>query len=110
MTNRIRLTVEQDADDDRDIAALSLDESPHREAVIDQSEVPEFVRDCLGWNLVVNSYTDNDGALVTVTGAHRFNQGFGVVVTIAAEDWERWLEGYEVVEDIDPTHVVAFLS
>ena len=103
----ITLTVSQASGhgvQDGDIDAMSLAEK--REACIDRSEAPEFVADCIGWSEPAVTYDDGS----CVVKADRFEAGFGVVLQISAEDWAHWLAGYEIVEDIDPAHVAAYLT
>ena len=69
---------------DGDICALNIAPPPDRlEAVIDRSEAPAFMADCEGWD------------------ADRFEQGFGIVVMMTADDWDRWLDEYASVEKND---------
>lgn len=103
----VALTVERDADNAADIAALSLLEK--REAIIDRQETAAFIADCTGWDEVYNRYDNPEGALVTVTNTDRFNAGYGVVVTMSAAHWALWLAGYEVVEAV-PQYILDALA
>lgn len=65
-----------------DIAALNIAPYPDRlEAVIDSAEALDFIDDCEDW--------DTD----------RFEQGFGIVVTMSAKNWAAWLDAYASVEE-----------
>lgn len=91
--NIITLTVAQDCDDNRDINALDIGPA-RKEAVIDKSEATDFMEDCQGWDDVAVFYQDG----TAFTNRDRFLLGYGVVLTIAAKDWQSWLDGFEVVE------------
>lgn len=84
-----------------DLEAMSLRDK--QEAIIDCIDVPVFVANCYGWNNV--AFTQLDGT--TFTSAERYQEGFGVILQIEAEDWSKWLEGYAVVEDIEPRYALV---
>lgn len=78
--NTVRLTAQLVGNGD--INALNTAQYPDRlEAVIDSAEAPDFVDDCQDWD------------------ADRFEQGFGIVVTMSAENWAAWLDAYASVEE-----------
>lgn len=93
MPKTVQLTICRDSDNDLDINALSL--SDRREAVIDKAERADFFRDLLD---------------LTPENADQFANYLSIKVSIKAESWAKWLEGYEVVEDINPEYVAAYLS
>ena len=93
MPNPVQLTICRDPDNDLDINALGLVD--RREAVIDSSERADFFRDLLD---------------LTPENAAQFANHLSIQVSISAEDWADWLAGYEIVEDIDPAYVAAYLN
>lgn len=86
-TGNIHLALESVGDNC--ISALSLVwgavELQMREVITPSEEFNNFVNDCIGWE---------DGEPRTAT--QRFEAGFGVVVTMSAENWQSWLETCEV--------------
>ena len=86
-----------------DIDAMSL--KAKEEAVIDQTEAAAFIADCQGWNSIAFAYEDG----TTFTSTERYQEGFGVVLQIDKNDWAKWLAGYEILENVDPVSVAAFL-
>lgn len=77
---KVTLTAQLVGNDD--IAALNIAPYPDRlEAVIDRTDAAAFMADCQGWD------------------ADRFEQGFGIVVTMSAEKWAEWLDLYASVEE-----------
>ena len=97
--NTVHLTVESVGNDC--ISAMSLKWGwPHlqmREVITTPDEFEAFVNDCAGWD---------DGEDRTSTEC--FEEGYGVVLTMTVENWEAWLEQYEVCELDDET--AALLS
>lgn len=102
----IKLTCSQGEYPD-DINALELGQysdgiaKAGREAEIDRSEAAEFIADCQGWNDLTDSGR---------TQAENFSQGYGIVVSMAADRWAYWLEGYAIVENMDPNYVSAYIE
>ena len=88
MPDTIQLTICRDID----VSALSLRD--HREAVIDSSERADFFKDLLD---------------LTPERRSQFADYLSIQVTINADSWASWLEGYEVV-DVDPEYVTAYLT
>ena len=68
-----------------------------REVVTPPEEFENFVNDCAGWE---------EGEIRTATQS--FEQGYGVVLSMSAENWAAWLEMFEVCELDDET--AALLS
>lgn len=77
------------------ISALSLEFGGHmREVITPPEEFENFVNDCAGWE---------EGELRTATQS--FEQGYGVVLSMTAENWAAWLEQFEVCELDEETAV-----
>ena len=80
------------------ISALSLVWGPvelqMREVITTPEEFENFVNDCDGWEDLSHLMATRAG----YTATQRFEAGYGVVVTMSAETWQRWLAAYEVFE------------
>lgn len=63
-----------------------------REVITPPEEFENFVADCMGWE---------EGERRTATQS--FEQGYGVVLSMSAENWAAWLEQFEVAELDDET-------
>lgn len=100
MSPTVMLTVSLDTERPDDISALELIPHPDgrfragREAMIDAQEADAFRADCSGWDLP-------SATLAETPQRDRFLAGFGVVLTISANNWQLWLDGYELVDDPD---------
>lgn len=82
------LTICRDGDQGYDISALALDDN--REACIGGSDRADFFRSLLD---------------LTPEKAEQFGNYQSIKVALASADWDSWLAGYELVEDIDPAHI-----
>ena len=103
----IRLTVSQASGygaADGDVDAMSLEEK--EDACINSREAAAFMAECHGWQSIAVTYDDS----TTFTNADRYHEGYGVVLQIDADDWAKWLAGYELVEDTDSDYVAAYLA
>ena len=80
------------------ISALSLVWGPvelqMREVITTPEEFDNFVNDCDGWEDISHLMATHAG----YNAMQRFEAGYGVVVTMSAETWQRWLAAYEVCE------------
>lgn len=106
MESLVRLAVSQGCGygaQDGDIEALDL--KGKREVYISRSEAARFIANCQGWSEIAFTYGDG----TCVEKAKHFEQGYGVVLTISSTDWESWLSGYELAEDL-PTSLPACLN
>ncbi len=81
MTNTARLIIARDLANASDFATLNLDS--HKEVCIDKAEIAAFHADCHSWD------------------AQPFDMGRCIQVTMSAENWALWLEGFELVEPAD---------
>ena len=101
ITGNIHLTLESIGN--QCISALSLEWGPvelqMREVITTPEEFENFVNDCAGWEDISHLTATNAGYSAT----QRFEAGYGVVVTISAEDWQAWLEQFEVCDLDDET-------
>ena len=100
----VRLTVSQASgygSAEGDVEALSLEAK--KEAYIDRTEAVAFMAECYGWQSIAFTYEDG----TTFTNAERYQEGYGVVLQIDVDDWAKWLEEYEIVEDISSKCVTA---
>ncbi|CAN5584248.1 hypothetical protein BH23CYA1_BH23CYA1_13690 [soil metagenome] len=93
MSDIVQLTICRDPDNGYDVNALGL--ADRREAVIDSSERIDFFRDLLD---------------LTTEKAAQFGSYLSIQVSISADNWANWLAGYEIVDDVDPEYVAAYLS
>lgn len=87
------LTICRDGEQGYDVSALALLDK--REACIDSSERADFFRSLLD---------------LTSEKAEKFSTYHSIKVAITSTDWDSWLAGYELVEDIDPAHVASYLA
>ena len=101
ITGTIHLTLESIGNSC--ISALSLVWGPvalqMREVITPPEEFENFVNDCAGWEDTSHLMATNAGYTVT----QRFEAGYGVVVTISAENWQQWLAQFEVCDLDDET-------
>ena len=103
----VRLTISQASgygSAEGDIEALSL--AAKKEVCINRTEAAAFMAECYDWQSIAFMYEDG----TTFTNAERYQEGYGVVLQIDAEDWAKWLEEYEIVENRDPKRVAADLT
>lgn len=78
---------------DGDIDAMALDSK--RDVIIGRAEAPQFIADCVGWEKPAVQYDDGRA----INKADRFEEGYGVVLKINLENWERWLSEFERIDD-----------
>ena len=101
ITGTIHLTLESIGNSC--ISALSLVWGPvalqMREVITPPEEFENFVNDCAGWEDTSHVMATNAGYSAT----QRFEAGYGVVVTISAENWQQWLAQFEVCDLDDET-------
>ena len=77
------LTCSKDGDNEDCISAVCL--TDRREVIAPPAEKTYFIPDCIGWKSLT------------------FNADRSIVVRMAADDWQSWLETYEVCELDDET-------
>ena len=109
VTGNVHLTLESLGN--QCISALSLEwgsvELQMREVITPPAEFENFVNDCAGWEDISHLTATNVGYNAT----QRFEAGYGVVVTISAENWRAWLSQYEADEpDEDSVALIAELA
>ena len=101
ITGNIHLTLESIGN--QCISGLALRWGPvelqMREVITTPEEFENFVNDCAGWEDTSHLMATN----APYTATQRFESGYGVVVTISAEDWRAWLEQFEVCDLDDET-------
>ena len=113
MSNTVRIAVEPAADNPTDVCAMELlqgeDGSPigGREVIVERDDAADFMADCSRWDWVVHQYKDTNGETVRLTVTDRYYRGYSVVLTIDADDWERWVEEYGIAEDSETSGVAT---
>lgn len=92
MTHLIELSVEQTGENYDCMSALALDSK--REAIVPSDELEDMIDDIPGF--------------VRAT----FENGFSQVVSIDSDDWDGWLEMFEVfdLDDIAPDFIDRLLA
>lgn len=80
----IRLTCERTGRRFDCLSALAC-YTPHKEIIVPQAEIENFISDCSVWDIA------------------KFDAGYSIETTIAAETWAEWLEVYEAVDLDDET-------